>query len=128
MFITKSEYKRITRALASLQRQVAAHERFLHNDHEKLNDHGRRVKLLEERVGADWPSIYDSSLLQALYFKNSFGVDLAEPKPRKLSLTEKVQAIMEYMGLTVVYAQAEAKLVKKPVKSVKKATAKKAKK
>ncbi len=114
-----SKYNNLVKRVEALERASTRHAEFLHRDYEALKTHKKGLEEFEKTLGSEEPSVYDSYLLGAL-----FG-GLEEPRPKKLTLIKKVNAIMEHLGLVVVTTKAKTEIVKKPVGKVKKIATKK---
>lgn len=117
MFIRRSEYRELIGQIDSLGRQLKRHAEFLHNDHKKIENINNRVERLGDIVGEDsQPSVLDS-LLQHYYLGGN------EPSNKRFTLFERVEKIIDYLGLTVSETTAEFNLVPKKKKTVKKSKA-----
>lgn len=119
MFISSRHYHQILSRLNTLERQVDTHGRFLHNDYEALGQHKEKIVELHKVVGRENPNMWDLSALSRLMY----GLEADSPKP--LTLVQKVNQIMQHLGLTVVHTPSETKLAPKPKKAAKKAITKK---
>lgn len=110
MFIRKAQYSKIIKRLEKLERQNAKHAEFLHNDYETLGQYEKHIEEIEKTVGKNNPNIYDSALLGLFSYENHPYYRQA----KKLTLIEKVEQIMDHLGLVVKHTQASVKLAKKP--------------
>jgi len=120
MFISRKTWEETLERIKTL-------ETYTRKDFDKLESHGRDIKKLKETVGEESPSIYDSYMLRQLM--RPFGGYYEEYEPKKLTLVQKVEQIIELSGFQVKRTHASVELAKKPV-AAKKATktTKKAKK
>lgn len=115
MFISKRKYQSITKRLAALERQSATHAEFLHRDYERLDNYFEAIKKIKENIGSPAPSTEDSVLS---HFINGYlglpGGASARIKTKQLTLNEKIDQMMDHVGLVVKHTSASVKLAKKP--------------
>lgn len=112
MFITRRKYNQIVSRLGNLERQNETHSRFLHNDYEALKSHKNKIDEVIKTVGVEEPTVMDG--LMSHYFGRMFGEGRVHFETKRLTLTQKVDQIMEHTGLFEKHTSASVKLAKKP--------------
>lgn len=99
MFISRARYDRLIKRIETL-------EEYARRDYDRLGNHDKHIKSLNEIVGEERRGLYDMGRLMELYYG-------AKPAPR-LSILETLSQIMDHIGLEVRHTRENLKVVKKP--------------
>lgn len=122
MFIRRRDWELLNAKVANHERKLGIHEKFLKNDHEKIKAHDEQLEAVREETGASdpIPHLRDGYFMPNI-FEYYLGTRSSRREAKPFNLKQKIDAIMDHLGLTE-QVSAETKLVKKPVEKKKKGT------